>query len=121
MTATTADVPVQPPGASFNFAAHLLACNAGRPDRTAYIDDDGRLNYGELAQQVRRMAAALLGAGVRREERVLLLMHDCKTVHWASPNRSPTRSRRALGFVYFGVSAKADEEMKRAAERGLPA
>ncbi|BDB28034.1 acetyl-CoA synthetase [Cupriavidus sp. TA19] len=77
MTATTADVPVQPPGASFNFAAYLLACNDGRPDKTAYIDDDGRLTYGELALQARRVAAALLSAGVRREERVLLLMHDC--------------------------------------------
>lgn len=51
----------------------------------------------------------------------MLLMHDCKTVHWASPNRSPTRSRRALGFVYFGVSAKADEEMKRAYQAKLDA
>lgn len=49
----------------------------------------------------------------------MLLMHDCKTVHWASPNRSPTRSRRALGFVYFGVSAKSDEEMKRAYQAKL--
>ena len=51
----------------------------------------------------------------------MLLMHDCKTVHWASPNRSPTRSRRALGFVYFGVSARADEEMKRAYQAKLDA
>ncbi|AGW94535.1 benzoate-CoA ligase family protein [Cupriavidus sp. DF5525] len=77
MTAITADVPVQPPGTSFNFAAHLLGCNAGRTGKAAYIDDDGQLTYGELAQRVRRLAAALLDAGIRREERVLLLMHDC--------------------------------------------
>lgn len=77
MTAITADVPVQPPGTSFNFAAHLLGCNAARAGKAAYIDDDGQLTYGELAQQVRRLAAALLDAGIRREERVLLLMHDC--------------------------------------------
>ena len=39
----------------------------------------------------------------------MLLIHDCKTVHWASENKSPTRSRRAVGFVYYGVSAKPDE------------
>ena len=65
------------PAANFNFARHLLERNTGRADKTAFIDDHGRLRYGELAQRVRRMAAALLGAGIRREERVLLLMHDC--------------------------------------------
>ncbi|WP_439672017.1 Acyl-coenzyme A synthetase/AMP-(fatty) acid ligase [Cupriavidus necator] len=77
MTATPAEPPVRPPGTSFNFAGHLLGCNAGRAGKVAYIDDEGQLTYGELAQQVRRLAAALLGAGIRREERVLLLMHDC--------------------------------------------
>ncbi len=51
----------------------------------------------------------------------MLLMHHCKTVHWASPNRSPTRSRRALGFVFFGQSAKPDEEAKRAYQAKLDA
>jgi phytanoyl-CoA hydroxylase len=51
----------------------------------------------------------------------MLLMHHCKTVHWASPNRSPTRSRRALGFVYFGESAKPDEEARRAYQAKLDA
>ncbi|WP_432261066.1 benzoate-CoA ligase family protein [Cupriavidus sp. TMH.W2] len=77
MNATPAETPVRPPGPSFNFAEHLLGCNAGRAGKVAYVDDDGRLTYGELAQQVQRLAAALLGAGIRREERVLLLMHDC--------------------------------------------
>ncbi len=51
----------------------------------------------------------------------MLLMHHCKTVHWASPNRSPTRSRRALGFVFYGASAKPDEEAKRAYQAKLDA
>ena len=51
----------------------------------------------------------------------MLLMHHCKTVHWASPNRSPTRSRRALGFVFYGQSAKPDEEAKRAYQAKLDA
>lgn len=69
--------PVAAPGAQFNFAQHLIACNATRPEKTAFIDDSGTLNYGALAEHIRRLAAALLASGVRREERVLLLMHDC--------------------------------------------
>ncbi|MFX5622482.1 AMP-binding protein, partial [Acinetobacter baumannii] len=46
-------------------------------DKTAYIDARGRLRYGELAERVRRLAGALQTLDVRREERVLLLMHDC--------------------------------------------
>ncbi|MBX3636508.1 MAG: benzoate-CoA ligase family protein [Rubrivivax sp.] len=72
------DLPagVNPPPERFNFAAHLLAANAAHPDRTAFIDDHGQLGYGALDERVRRLAAALRAAGVRREERVLLLMHD---------------------------------------------
>jgi benzoate-CoA ligase len=69
-----ADPPV--PGAGFNFAAHLIACNAQRASKVAYVDDAGPLRYGELAERVRRLAAGLLAQGVRREERVLLLMQD---------------------------------------------
>jgi len=68
---------VTPPGDEFNFAQHLIAGNAGRGEKIAYIDDQGQLSYGELADRLRRLAAALLAAGLRREERVLLLMHDC--------------------------------------------
>lgn len=62
--------------ARFNFAEHLFALNRGRADRVAYIDDRGPLRYGELEARARRLAGALHAAGVRREERVLLLMHD---------------------------------------------
>lgn len=60
----------------FNFAQHILAVNAGRHAKTAYIDDNRRLTYGELDQNVRRCAAGLLATGLRREERVLLVMQD---------------------------------------------
>ena len=62
--------------AVFNFAQHLFAVNASRPKKAAFVDDRGTLAYGELADRARRVAAALLASGVRREERVLLLMHD---------------------------------------------
>jgi benzoate-CoA ligase len=60
----------------FNFAEHLFALNRGRAERTAYIDDRGTLSYGQLEDRARRLAAALKAAGIRREERVLLLMLD---------------------------------------------
>ncbi len=71
---------VAPLGETFNFAQHLLDANAARPDKTAFIDDHGSLSYGNLATRVRQMAAALLALGIKREERVLLLMHDNN--HW---------------------------------------
>lgn len=76
----------------FNFAQYLIDVNAGRGARTAYIDDHGSLSYGELAQQVRRAAAALRAAGLRREERVLLVMQDC--THWPVA---------FLGALYAGI------------------
>jgi benzoate-CoA ligase len=68
---------VQIPGSAFNFAQHLIERNTNRPAKIAYIDDQGSLSYGDLTERIRRLAAALLAQGVHREERVLLLMHDC--------------------------------------------
>lgn len=73
---TTTDT-VSPPALHFNFARHLIECNLERPNKLAYIDDQGSLSYGELTDRIQRLAAALLKAGLRREERVLLLVHDC--------------------------------------------
>ena len=67
----------QPPAERFNLAQHLIDRNRDRPAKDAYIDDQGSLSFGELARQIRAFAGGLLAAGVRREERVLLLMHDC--------------------------------------------
>ena len=67
---------VEAPPAQFNFAQHLIETNAGRADKTAFIDDAGTLSYGALAERVRRLATGLRGLGIRREERVLLLMLD---------------------------------------------
>jgi benzoate-CoA ligase len=67
---------VAAPGEKFNFAQHLLALNTARAEKAAFIDDHGTLSYGVLAERVKRMAAGLRALGLRREERVLLLMHD---------------------------------------------
>jgi benzoate-CoA ligase len=63
--------------ATFNFAQYLVDCNQNHPKKIAFIDDSGQLTYGELANQLKTFAAALLAVGMRREERALLLMHDC--------------------------------------------
>src|SRR6185437_12980216 len=67
---------VEPPPEAFNFAGHLLSINSGRASKTAFVDDFGALTYGELDDRARRFAAALKDRGVRREERVLILMQD---------------------------------------------
>ena len=87
-----APTPVDAPGAVFNMAAHLLQRNQAHPARLAFVDDHGSLPYGALSEQVRRLAAGLRAAGVRREERVLLLMHD--NCHWPVA---------FLGALYAGI------------------
>ncbi|GAB4090295.1 acyl-CoA synthetase family protein [Hydrogenophaga soli] len=67
---------ILPPGDHFNFAAHLLDLNATRAGKAAFIDDHGTLSYGGLSQRVRQLATGLQSLGLRREERVLLLMLD---------------------------------------------
>jgi benzoate-CoA ligase len=66
-----------PPSERFNFAQHLLGANVARPGKAAFVDDQATLTYAELDGRVRRMAAGLRALGLRREERVMLLMHDC--------------------------------------------
>jgi len=74
---TEIDTPaVAAPPDLFNFAQHLLGVNAARANKAAFIDDAGTLSYGELADRVKRLAAALRALGLKREERVLLLMQD---------------------------------------------
>ena len=86
------DVTPPPPPAELNFAAHLMAANAHRADKTAYVDDVSALTYGELAHRVQCCASALSNMGLRREERVLLLAHD--TVDWPVA---------FLGALYAGI------------------
>lgn len=71
-----------PPVGTFNAAEWLVARNArATPHRRAIIaiDLDGTtrtVTYGELDDAVRRFAAALVAAGIRPEERLLLCMGD---------------------------------------------
>ncbi|MFL9866962.1 benzoate-CoA ligase family protein [Paraburkholderia fungorum] len=85
-------VTVEPPPASFNFAAYLFRLNEARAAKPAYIDDAGITTYGELDDRARRFASALRTLGVHPEERVLLVMLDTVELPIAF-----------LGALYAGV------------------
>jgi phytanoyl-CoA hydroxylase len=48
-----------------------------------------------------------------------LLIHHSLTIHYAGANRDEKRSRKALGLIYFGKSAKEDIEAKAAYQKRL--
>lgn len=50
-----------------------------------------------------------------------LLIHHSLTIHCAGGNHSDSRSRKALGLIYFGRSAKEDVEAKAAYQKKLQA
>ncbi|MSQ20334.1 MAG: benzoate-CoA ligase family protein [Betaproteobacteria bacterium] len=68
----------------FNAAHDLIERNlqAGRAAKIAYIDDAGQTTFGALAEQVNRAANALVGQGLRMEERVMLVHQD--SVAWVA-------------------------------------
>src|SRR6202171_2938185 len=63
---------------SYNAVTWLLDRNVdeGRAKKLAFTDTVSELTYGELQQQSRRLANLLRRLGVRREERVAMLMLD---------------------------------------------
>jgi len=66
--------------AELNYAHYLAELNQSRAAKTAYIDDHRQMTYGELADRTARFAGLLSDMGIRREERILLVMHD--TIDW---------------------------------------
>ncbi|HEX4043925.1 MAG TPA: benzoate-CoA ligase family protein [Xanthobacteraceae bacterium] len=80
----------------YNFAADILKRNldAGRGNKTAFIDDNGQYTYAELADRVERFGRVLRSLGIRREERVLICLLD--SIDW------PTAF---LGAIKAGVVA----------------
>ncbi len=79
---SAADHQVSPPRIEipriYNAAHDLLARNfaAGRDNKVAYLDDDGRYTFAELAARVNRAANALCKLGLQPEDRIALVMHD---------------------------------------------
>ena len=64
----------------FNAAEWFIGRHAreGREASLALIDGEGSLTYGTLDEEVRRFAAALREAGLRRDERVALIAPDSR-------------------------------------------
>jgi benzoate-CoA ligase len=62
----------------YNAAADLLDRNldAGRGDKTAFIDSNGSYSYADVAQRANRVANALTSRGIEPEQRVVLCMSD---------------------------------------------
>lgn len=92
-------------GQPFNFAQHLFELNQDRADKIAYTDDQGTLSYAQLQEQARRLAHGLTTAGIHREERVLLVMHDMR--EWVIS---------FLGAMYAGVVPVAVNTLLTAAD-----
>ncbi|MCJ0763435.1 benzoate-CoA ligase family protein [Variovorax terrae] len=86
MNLSRADHSAHPPRVEiprdYNAAHDLLARNAQRAGKTAFIDatSGARLSYGELAEQAHRFANALRARGFAPESRVMLAMLD--TPEW---------------------------------------
>ena len=68
----------------YNAAVDLIGRNlaAGRGVKAAYIDDRGTTTYAQLAERVDRAANALRGLGLKREQRIAIVMLD--SADWAA-------------------------------------
>jgi len=81
-TLSTADHTVSPPRVTiprqYNAAYDLIQRNlqAGRADKIAFIDDQGKYTYAELERRSSAFAHALRALGIEPEQRILLCVHD---------------------------------------------
>jgi benzoate-CoA ligase len=61
----------------YNAAVDLIERNlSARGAKTAFVDDAGATTYAQLAERVDRAANALLGLGIKREQRIAIAMLD---------------------------------------------
>jgi acyl-coenzyme A synthetase/AMP-(fatty) acid ligase len=69
----------------FNLADYFLfeRLNEGLGDKVALLFGDRRETYAEVAEHVRALRAFLAERGLRREERVLIVLHDTPAFAWA--------------------------------------
>ena len=61
----------------YNAATDLIERNlAVRPEKIAYIDDNGSYTFGDLAERVNRCAHALCELGLTLESRIMICLAD---------------------------------------------
>src|SRR5689334_6741615 len=62
----------------YNAAADLIDrnLNAGRGDKVAFIDPRRQVTYGQLSAEARQAANLMKSLGLRREDRVVMIMLD---------------------------------------------
>jgi acyl-coenzyme A synthetase/AMP-(fatty) acid ligase len=64
----------------FNFVEHVLSMTPARADHPALFDSTHALTYSQLDQRIRSLAQGLKNHGLRREERVAIILKDsCDT------------------------------------------
>ena len=79
---SSADHSVSPPHITiprdYNAAYDLIGRNldAGRADKTAYVDDEGSCTYRDVDRRSSAFANLLREIGVEMEQRILLCLHD---------------------------------------------
>ena len=80
---------------SYNAVTWLLDRNVdeGRGAKLAFTDTVSELTYGDLQKQSRRVANMLRRLGVRREERVAMIMLDTVDFPSRVSRRDPRRHR----------------------------
>ena len=58
---------------------YLLHNSAGKyPEKTALVSDEGRWVYEELNQRTNRLAGAMLNAGLKKMDRIALLLYNSR-------------------------------------------
>src|SRR5688572_15333063 len=69
----------------FNLARYYLfdRLDEGLSDKPAILFGERRYTYGEVAKKTEELQRFLAGAGVRREERVLTILHDTPAFAWS--------------------------------------
>ena len=85
------EAPLGAPGTlqDYNAAVDLIERNlAARPDKIAYIDDDGHYSFTELAERVNRCANALTGLGLSMETRVMVCLSRYHRLSGRIPRRN---------------------------------
>jgi acyl-CoA synthetase (AMP-forming)/AMP-acid ligase II len=58
---------------------YLLQNSAGKyPEKTALVSDEGRWTYKELNQRTNRLAGAMLNAGLKKGDRIAILLYNSR-------------------------------------------